>query len=50
MADLVRGYSLKEKELNDSWEQDLRFEMAAEEAEEEAGDGAAAEGEEGGPG
>ena len=48
LADLVRGYSLKEKELNDSWEQDLRFEMAAEEAEAEADEGAATEGEEGG--
>ena len=36
LADLVRGYSLKEKELNDSWNQDLGFEAAEEEM--EAGD------------
>jgi len=39
LADLVRGYSLKEKELNDSWNQDLGFEAAADAAEDEVGDG-----------
>ena len=39
LAELVRGYSIKEKELNDSWNQDLGFEAAAEEADEGDADG-----------